>query len=61
LSAKDYFNMSSTAPPPIALEIKAHNTQRIKALLSYTMSMDCEDNINVLKIGVKTEKVNVPH
>ncbi|KAG1817589.1 uncharacterized protein BJ212DRAFT_1480153 [Suillus subaureus] len=51
--------MSSVTPPPIVLEIKSHDSKRIKVLLSHTVSLDVEDNIHMLKIGSVTEKVKV--
>ncbi|KAG1886466.1 hypothetical protein F4604DRAFT_1675381 [Suillus subluteus] len=51
--------MSSTTPPPIALDIRAHDAKSMKALLSHVVSLDVEDNINILKIGGTTEKVKI--
>ncbi|KAG1804195.1 uncharacterized protein BJ212DRAFT_1486830 [Suillus subaureus] len=51
--------MSSVTPPPIVLEIKSHDSKRIKVLLPHTVSLDVEDNIHMLKIGSVTEKVKV--
>ncbi|KAG1825324.1 hypothetical protein DFJ58DRAFT_849574 [Suillus subalutaceus] len=48
--------MSSTIPPPIVFEIFAHDAKMMKTLLAHAVSLDVEDNINILKIGGTTEK-----
>jgi hypothetical protein len=51
--------MTSQASMPIALDLSRRSEKFVNVLLSHSVALDVEDNIDVLRIGDSGDKVGV--